>query len=83
MIYIGKREYRNHKWRNLVFSHMVADSIAELHRMAKTLGIENHFQDKPGKPHYDLCKEKKRLALKLGANEVDDRQIVLILRKKK
>lgn len=78
-VYIGKREYR---LGGMIMSHMLADTIEELHQMAAWLGIEKHFQDKPGKPHYDLCKLKKRLAIKLGAIEVDDRQLVLLCKNK-
>ena len=63
----------------MIMYHMAADGIDELHQMATSLGIDNkYFQDKPGKPHYDITKSKKQLAIKLGAKEVNDRQLILL-----
>lgn len=79
MVYIGKNEY---KYKRMIMSHMAADSIEELHEMATKLGIDNkHFQNKPGKPHYDICKSKKELAIsQFGAIEVNDREIIKLFR---
>lgn len=58
-------------------SHMAADTLKELHKMANAVGLfKKHFQRKPGKPHYDICKQNKLKAIKLGAIEVDDRKII-------
>lgn len=58
-------------------SHMAADTLEELHEMAKNIGVhKRHFQNKKGKPHYDVCKQMKLRALELGAVEVDDREII-------
>jgi hypothetical protein len=74
MVLIGKREY---KYRGMLMSHMAADTLDELHKMAAKIGVDwKHFQDKPGKPHYDICKTKKGIAIKLGAVEVNDREII-------
>lgn len=78
MILVGKREY---KLGNMIMSHMASDSLEELHKMAQLIGIDKrHFQNKVGKPHYDICKEKKALAIKAGANLVDDREIIKLFR---
>lgn len=80
MVYIGRREY---PYKRMIMSHMVADTIEELHRMADKIGIDRkHFQNKKGKPHYDVCKEKKKQALSLGAMEVDDREIIRLLQER-
>lgn len=73
MVYVGKREY---KLGRMTMSHMAADTLEELHLMAERLGIRHHFQNKQGKPHYDICKQTKAIALELGAKEVDDREII-------
>lgn len=63
-------------------SHMFADSISELHFAAGLIGIENHFQDKPGRPHYDICQSNKKKLLntelngKTIATEMCDKKIV-------
>ncbi len=62
-------------------SHVVSDNIDELHAFAKSIGIDKHFQDKEGKPHYDISKAYKEKALKMdGVKEVNDREIIHILK---
>ncbi len=74
MVYVGKRTY---KYGRMLMSHMAADSLDELHQMAKNIGVsKRHFQDKPGKPHYDVCKQNKLKAISFGATEIDDRKII-------
>jgi len=74
MVYVGTREY---KFGRMIMSHMSSPDIEELHKMAEAIGHKRKwFQDHPTHPHYDVCKEKKQLAIKLGAVEVDDREII-------
>ena len=74
MVYVGKREYKHGR---MIMSHMAADSIDELHEMAKKVRVDKrHFQNKVGKPHYDICKQNKIKAIEFGAIEVDDRKII-------
>jgi hypothetical protein len=51
--------------------HMQADTLEELHAMAERIGLRRAwFQSKPGKPwhdHYDLTRERRALAIELGA----------------
>ncbi len=78
MVYVGKREY---KYGRMIMSHVVADSLYELHEMAQNVGVDKrHFQDKAGKPHYDFCKQNKLKAIELGAIEVDDRKFIELYR---
>jgi hypothetical protein len=77
-IYIGKREYRYKSW---LMCHMVSTNIEELHAIAKAIGLNRKwFQDKGRIPHYDVSKAKKLLAIKLGANELNDRDLINILK---
>lgn len=81
MVYVGTREY---KYGRMIMSHMAADSLEELHEMAQSIGVaKKHFQNKKGKPHYDICKQNKKKAIKLGAKEVDDRKIIELFQSKK
>lgn len=74
MVYVGKREY---KFGRMKMSHMIADSLEELHDMAEKIGMRlEWFQNKPGKPHYDVPMFRKKRAILAGAIEVDDRFIV-------
>lgn len=71
----------------MMMCHMMpgsVDQLDELHAMADKLGISRrHFQgsDKAKTPHYDICKSKRMLALKLGAVRIDRRAAVELSRK--
>ena len=78
MVYIGTRKYKYGRW---VLSHMVADNLEDLHSMANAVGLQRKwFQDKPQKPHYDICQIRKELAIRYGARLVNDREIINVLR---
>lgn len=79
MVYVGKNIYQ---YDRMKMSHMVAESIEELHEMAANIGVaKRHFQNKPGKPHYDICQKMKKKAIELGASEVSDKEIILLFRR--
>lgn len=68
-------------------THLIADSLTELHSFAKKLGLKREwFQFKiPNenggisfKPHYDLFGSKKQKAIDLGAKLVSSKEIVAI-----
>ena len=55
------------KFRGMIMSHMIADSLDELHEFAAKLDLRREwFQDKRT-PHYDVCQTKREKAFKLGA----------------
>jgi hypothetical protein len=62
-------------------SHMVADTLEELHAMADTIGVDRRwFQDpetmrKVSHPHYDITMSKRALAVKAGAKEITIREL--------
>ena len=60
------------RWRlgRMIMCHMMADTEEELHEMAAKLGLKREWFQ-PHRPHYDICKTKRALALKLGAVEED------------
>jgi len=75
MVYIGTREY---KYSRMIMSHRIAEDIGELFEMPRKLGVkQKYFQNKKGKPHFDICKKNKQLALELGEKLVNDREIIL------
>lgn len=80
MVLIGKNKY---KLGRMYLSHMASDSLAELHDMAEKLGVRKHFQNKKGKPHYDICQSNKLKAIQLGAIEVSDKEIIKMFRTSK
>lgn len=69
-----------HKLGRMTMCHMAADSLIELHIMARALEVRPHFQDKPGAPHYDICKAKRAIATALGAVETDSRTLFKVAR---
>ena len=66
----------------MLMSHMIADTLEELHAMADQVGLRRKwFQVHASFPHYDLCQAKRALALQAGAVEVDRRGLVRTMRR--
>lgn len=56
------------RFGRMIMCHMYGTSLPELHAMATRIGVNvRWFQDRPGFPHYDICKSKRALAVKYGA----------------
>ncbi|AXH67842.1 hypothetical protein J4T99_gp036 [Mycobacterium phage Bromden] len=57
---------------NARWSHLMADTDAELHAFAFKLGLRRSWAQYPGtwKSHYDVTDTKRREAIKLGAVEI-------------
>lgn len=71
----------NNKFRGMIMSHMIADTLDELHVMAKKIGMKKEwFQEDASFPHYDVSISRKKDALKLGAIEIERREIVRKMR---
>jgi hypothetical protein len=62
-------------------SHMLADTLTELHAMADRIGIQRKWFQSKGTPHYDICQAKRKLALEAGAIAADRRKVVELIRK--
>lgn len=62
-------------FRNMVMSHMIADTEAELHAMADRIGITRKWYQHN---HYDIAQSKRRLAVIAGAVEISWRQCGLM-----
>ena len=56
---------KNWKWNQV--SHLMADTIAELHTFAKKIGLKREWYQHKSAPHYDLTVRKFNKAIKLGA----------------
>lgn len=68
----------------MVMCHMAADSLAELHAMADAIGVARRQPQGPPVtkwPHYDICKAKRAVAVRLGALEVRPRDVVAAARR--
>lgn len=65
------------RWRGHEWSHLVADSLDELHAFAAKLGLKRSwFQSKTLYPHYDVTKSVRTRALAMGAHGADREKIV-------
>ena len=66
----------NRRWRWTQASHLVGDTLDELHAFAERLGLKRTwFQSAGTIPHYDLTVYKRRQALRLGASEITMREM--------
>lgn len=76
-VYVDKA--RNPYGRYLM-SHMLADTLPELHAMAGRIGLKREWFQSHGTPHYDLTQTKRALAIAAGAEVIDRRQTVALIR---
>lgn len=58
----------------MIMCHMFADTIAELHDFAGSIGMRREWFQPFSFPHYDVAKGRRAAALRLGAVEVDRRE---------
>jgi FMN phosphatase YigB (HAD superfamily) len=71
-------KYKLGKYQRMKMSHMVSDSLEELHDMAEKIGMKRKwFQN----DHYDVSLKRRELAIKHGAIEITMREAVKILKK--
>lgn len=55
----------------MVMCHMIADDEAELHAMARRIGVARRWYQGD---HYDISLSKRALAVRYGAKEISWRQ---------
>ncbi len=70
------------QYGRMQMSHMIADTLPELHEMADRVGVARRwFQEHASIPHYDVCKSKRLLAINtFGAIPVERKEFVLKMR---
>lgn len=68
-------------FRRMIMSHMVADTLDELHAMAASLGLRRAWFQPFSFPHYDVAKAVRADAVSRGAIEVDHRGIAEVMRR--
>lgn len=61
--------------------HMIADTLPELHNMARRIGMRREWFQPKSFPHYDVAKGRRLLAIRLGTIECDRRTFVRHLRR--
>lgn len=62
----------------MLMSHMLADTLDELHAMARKIGLKRVWFQDDRHPHYDVSQVARSIAIELGAVEVSNREIVKI-----
>lgn len=68
------------RYGRMIMCHMIADSLDELHVMAAKIGVaQKWFQARASFPHYDVCLSKRAAAVRLGAIEVDRRELHTVM----
>lgn len=71
------------KFGRMLMSHMTADTLEELNDIAALVGLKRCWLQAQKHPHYDLCQEKRELAIHHGAKVVSSKDIVRIARRLK
>lgn len=78
MVYVDKAE---NMLGRMKMCHMLADSVDELHAMADLIGLRRSWFQPNSSPHYDVSKEKRKLAVEYGAKEVSNRELVVVIKR--
>ena len=77
-----KPSIKNKNWKYDKSCHLVADSLEELHAFAKEIKMPiAWFQNRLGMPHYDLTEGKRAEAIKAGAVQMSEAQLVDMMMK--
>jgi len=78
-----QKSKRTDRWAYDTMSHLVADTLEELHAFAKRIGLRQEwFQEHEKLPHYDITENMRALAVRRGAIEVDHRFLVKLMKKR-
>jgi hypothetical protein len=77
-VYVDMAE---NKFGRMIMCHMLADTVAELHDFAATIGMRREWFQPFSRPHYDLSKARRSAAIKAGAIEVDRKTLSEIMRR--
>ena len=75
----------NCEFKGMIMCHMVADTTDELIEMVEKIGVSKKHIQYPNTPneHFDICLSKKKLALKLGAKEINFREYAMFVEYRK
>ena len=75
---------KNTNWHWNENCYLVADDIDELHTFARRLGLKRTwFQKHQWLPHYDLTRNKRVQAIRMGAINIDRNKLVSMMRQKR
>lgn len=71
---------RDYGWRHGPSCHLIADSVSELMEFAAQMGLRPEWFQPKSSPHFDLTEEGREIAIRLGAVELNQRQMAQKLR---
>ncbi len=71
---------RDYGWRHGPSCHLIADSIEELIEFAVAMGMREEWFQAKSTPHFDLTVEGRETAVRNGAIELSQRELVQKLR---
>ena len=85
MVYVDDLQpsIKTKNWAYLWHCHLIADKIDELHLFAKMLRLDRSWYQHKTIPHYDLTKNKRREAIKLGAIQISKKEMVEFIKKQR
>jgi Protein of unknown function (DUF4031) len=81
MVYIDNF---NAPFQRMIMCHMIADTTEELLAMVDKIGVQRKWIQDAGTAyeHFDICLQKKRLAIAAGAKEISIRELGEMLNKR-
>jgi hypothetical protein len=74
----------NAPFRNMIMCHMIADTREELMQMVDKIGVKRKWiqYKETVHEHFDICLQKKKLAIKEGAIEISVRELAIKINNK-
>jgi hypothetical protein len=80
MVYVDTPRKIFFRGKERLAAHCTADSLDELHAFAQSIGASHRlFENKPGKPHYDLFDELIERARRSDALFVERKVFISVL----
>lgn len=71
---------RDYGWRHGPSCHLIADSVEELIEFAEAMGLRREWFQPKSSPHFDLTADGRELAIRNGAIEINQHELVRKLR---
>jgi|RhiMethySRZTD1v2_1073278.scaffolds.fasta_scaffold113984_3 hypothetical protein len=70
----------DYSWRHGPSCHLIADSVEELIEFAVEMGLRAEWFQPRSSPHFDLTAEGRKAAVRMGAIELNNRELVAKIR---
>ena len=77
-VYVDKMV--DYSWRHGPSCHLIADSVEELIEFAVEMGLRAEWFQPRSSPHFDLTAEGRKAAVRMGAIELNNRELVAKIR---